>query len=92
MEVDGLLAGSGQNGPEMRTLVAILAGLIGGIAGALILAEVIADVDQAIEGSFEGGYAWVGLMLGVPIGGIAALPCPSGSCGSSGRPSRSEGR
>ena len=60
----------------MRTLVAILAGLIGGIAGALILPEVIADVDQAIEGSFEGGYAWVGLMLGVPIGGIAALPCP----------------
>lgn len=57
----------------MRILVAILAGLIGGLLGAVILASVIADVDQAIEGSFEGGYAWFGLILGVPIGGFGGF-------------------
>jgi hypothetical protein len=57
----------------MRTLVAVLAGLVGGLVGAAILTYVIADADQAIEGSFEGGYAWFGLILGVPIGGIGGF-------------------
>lgn len=57
----------------MRTFVALLAGLIGGIVGAAILASVIADIDQEIEGSFEGGYAWFGLILGTPIGGIGGF-------------------
>ena len=57
----------------MRTFVAVVAGLIGGLLGAVILASVIADADQAIEGSFEGGYAWFGLILGVPIGGIGGF-------------------
>jgi len=58
---------------HMRTLIAVLAGLIGGLVGAALLTIVIADMDQAIEGSFEGGYAWFGLMLGVPIGGIGGF-------------------
>ncbi|HLG46796.1 MAG TPA: hypothetical protein VKY24_11200 [Reyranella sp.] len=57
----------------MRTLVALLAGLIGGLVGAVVLASAIADADQAIEGSFEGGYAWFGLILGVPIGGVGGF-------------------
>jgi hypothetical protein len=57
----------------MRTLFAILAGLIGGLIGAAILSNLIASIDQAIEGSFEGGYAWFGLILGVPIGGIGGF-------------------
>ena len=62
----------GHNG-RMRNLVAILAGLIGGLIGAVILATVVADADQAIEGSFEGGYAWLGLLLGGPIGLIGGF-------------------
>jgi hypothetical protein len=57
----------------MRTLIALVAGLVGALAGAALLTVVIGDADQAIEGSFEGGYAWFGLMLGVPIGGIGGF-------------------
>src|SRR5262249_38906295 len=57
----------------MRTLFAILAGLIGGLIGAVTVSDLIASVDQTIEGSFEGGYAWFGLMLGVPIGGVGGF-------------------